>query len=315
MSILDKALANSVPLIPRPVVKRISSRYIAGDTLGEAVEVVRALNEEGCAATIDVLGESTENKAEAAATLGDYKEVLDALVGNDLDSGISVKLTDLGLTLNEELCRANLEEIVEYAAARDRFVRVDMEDSPHTEKTINIVLGLRERHENVGAVIQAYMRRSIEDVVRLVEAGVPVRLCKGIYDEPREVAYKDFDTVRQNYIFLLDELLKGGVYVGIATHDEFLIWHALRLIHQLDVPKGSYEFQMLLGVDEELRRILLAAGHRLRVYVPFGEEWYEYSSRRLKENPRIARYVTRDMIEEAAGLIKGRIRDKRRADR
>lgn len=306
MSILDKALANSVPLIPRPIVKRISSRYIAGDTLGDAVEVVRDLDKEGCAATIDVLGESTENKAEAAATLQEYKEVLDALVKNDFDSGISAKLTDLGLTLNEDLCRANIEEIVEYAAERDRFVRVDMEDSPHTEKTINIVLGLHERHENVGAVIQAYMRRSIEDVVRLVEAGVPVRLCKGIYDEPREVAYKDFDTVRQNYIFLLDELLKGGVYVGIATHDEFLIWHALRLIHQLDVPKDRYEFQMLLGVDEELRRILVAAGHKLRVYVPFGEEWYQYSSRRLKENPRIARYVTRDMIGSVLGTVRRR---------
>ena len=310
MSILDKALANSVSLIPRPVVKRISSRYIAGDTLGEAVNVVRVLNEEGCAATIDVLGESTDNKAEAATTLRDYKEVLDALVENDLDSGVSVKLTDLGLTLNEELCRANLEEIVGYAAARDRFVRVDMEDSPHTQKTINIVLGLRERHENVGAVIQAYMRRSIEDVVRLVDAEAPVRLCKGIYDEPRGVAYKDFDTVRQNYIFLLDELLKGGVYVGIATHDEFLIWHALRLIHQLDVPKDRYEFQMLLGVDEELRQILVGEGHKLRVYVPFGEDWYEYSTRRLKENPKIARYVAQDVLGSVMSVAKKRVSRK-----
>ncbi|MDQ5830559.1 MAG: proline dehydrogenase family protein, partial [Actinomycetota bacterium] len=200
--------------------------------------------------------------------------------------------------------RANLEEIVEYAGARGRFVRVDMEDSPYTAVTLDIVVDLHRRHENVGAVIQAYMRRSLDDVCRLVEAGVTVRLCKGIYDEPRRIAYKDFDTVRQNYIFLLDELLKGGTYVGIATHDEFLIWHALRLIHQLEVPEDRYEFQMLLGVDEELRGILVGAGHKLRVYVPFGEEWFEYSSRRLKENPKIAGYVAKDVLGSVASAIK-----------
>jgi proline dehydrogenase len=304
MGILDRAIAESVPLIPRPIVRRISRRYIAGDTLDEAVETVRGLNKQGCVATIDLLGESTESKAAAAAKLSDYKKVVDALDEHNLNSGISVKLTGLGLTLSEELCRANLEEIVEYAGTKNRFVRVDMEDSPYTGVTLEMVIDLHERRENVGAVIQAYMRRSLEDVCRLIEAGVTVRLCKGIYDEPRKIAYKDFDTVRQNYIFLLDELLKGGAYVGIATHDEFLIWHALRLIHQLEVPEDRYEFQMLLGVDEELRRILVGAGHKLRVYVPFGEEWYEYSSRRLKENPKIAGYVARDVFGSVASAIK-----------
>jgi proline dehydrogenase len=304
MGVVDKAIANSVPVIPWPIVKRISSRYIAGDTLEEAVSTIRDLNEEGCVATIDLLGESTESKADAAATLRDYKEALDALDAHDLKSGISVKLTGLGLTLNEELCRANLEEIIEYAAARNRFVRVDMEDSPYTEKTLRMVHDMYGRNENTGAVLQAYMRRSIEDVQNIIQSGFSVRLCKGIYDEPRSIAYKDFDTVRQNYIFLLDELLKGGVYVGIATHDEFLIWHALRLIHQLEVPVDRYEFQMLLGVDEELRSILVGAGHKLRVYVPFGEDWYEYSTRRLKENPKIAGYVTKDVIGSITGRIK-----------
>ncbi|HEX2181753.1 MAG TPA: proline dehydrogenase family protein, partial [Rubrobacteraceae bacterium] len=293
---LDKAIANSVPVIPRPVVRRISRRYIAGDTLEEAVAVVRDLNRKGCVATIDLLGESTESKADAARTLRDYKRVVEALEVHDLRSGISVKLTGLGLDLSEELCRANLEEIVEYAGARGRFVRVDMEDSPYTGVTLDMVTELHERHGNVGAVIQAYMRRSLEDVTRLAEAGVSVRLCKGIYDEPRRIAYKDFDTVRENYRLLLEELLRRGVYVGIATHDEFLVWHPLRLIHQLEVPRDRYEFQMLLGVDEELRGILVNAGHKLRVYVPFGEDWYEYSSRRLKENPKIAGYVARDVF-------------------
>jgi proline dehydrogenase len=304
MGVVDKAIANSVPVIPRPIVKKISSRYIAGDTLEEAVSTIRDLNQEGCVATIDLLGESTESKADAASKLKDYKKVVDALDEHGLKSGISVKLTGLGLTLNEELCRANLEEIIEYAAARNRFVRVDMEDSPYTEVTLNMVRDMYGRNENTGAVLQAYMRRSIEDVQNIIRSGFSVRLCKGIYDEPRSIAYKDFDTVRQNYIFLLDELLKGGVYVGIATHDEYLIWHALRLIHQLGVPEDRYEFQMLLGVDEELRSILVGAGHKLRVYVPFGEDWYEYSTRRLKENPKIAGYVTKDVIGSITGRIK-----------
>jgi proline dehydrogenase len=304
MGILDRAIAESVAVIPRPIVRRISRRYIAGDTLDEAVETVRSLNEQGCVATIDVLGESTESKADAAVTLRDYKKVIDALDEYKLHSGISVKLTGLGLTLDEELCRANLEEIVVYAGEKGRFVRVDMEDSPYTGITLEMVMDLHQRHENVGAVIQAYMRRSLEDVVRLTEAGVSVRLCKGIYDEPRRIAYKDYDTVRENYRLLLEELLKGGSYVGIATHDEFLVWHALRLIHQRDVPRDRYEFQMLLGVDEELRGILVAAGHKLRVYVPFGEDWYEYSSRRLKENPRIAGYVAKDVVGSLTNAVR-----------
>ena len=305
MGVIDRAIAETVPVIPRPIVRRISRRYIAGDTLDEAVETVRDLNGQGCVATIDLLGESTESKADAAATLRDYKKVIDAIKANDLDSGISVKLTGLGLTLDEELCRANLEEIVLHAGEKDRFVRVDMEDSPYTSVTLDMVMDVHERHENIGAVIQAYMRRSLEDVGRLTGAGVSVRLCKGIYDEPRRIAYKDFDTVRENYRLLLEELLRGGSYVGIATHDEFLVWHALRLIHQLDVPKSRYEFQMLLGVDEELRRILVGARHKLRVYVPFGEDWYEYSSRRLKENPKIAGYVARDVVGSLTSAVKG----------
>ena len=284
--------------------RRISRRYIAGDTLREAVETVRALNREGCVATIDLLGESTGSKADAVQTLRDYERVVDTLEEHDLRSGISVKLTGLGLTLSEELCRANLEEIVAYAGQKGRFVRVDMEDSPYTSVTLDMVTELHERYENVGAVIQAYMRRSLEDAGRLARAGVTVRLCKGIYDEPRKIAYKDFDTVRENYRLLLEELLKGGCYVGIATHDEFLVWHALRLIHQLEIPKERYEFQMLLGVDEELRGILVGAGHKVRVYVPFGEEWYEYSSRRLKENPKIAGYVAKDVFGSIADAVR-----------
>ena len=304
MSVVDKVIASSVKVVPRPIVKKISSRYIAGERLEDAVDTIRELNKEGCVATVDVLGETSDDKREAIEKLQDYKEVLDALDEQGLDSGISVKLTGLGLLFDEELCRANLEEIVEYAADKGRFVRVDMEDSPFTATIVQITLDMHERHENVGTVIQAYMRRSLQDVVRLAEGGVTVRLCKGIYDEPRRVAYKDFQTVRHNYVVLLEELLRSGVYVGIATHDEHLVLHAQRLIHQLDVPKDRYEFQMLLGVDEELRGILVESGYKVRVYVPFGEEWYEYSTRRLQENPKIARYVAEDVVESMMSYVK-----------
>ena len=304
MGIIDRAIANSVPAIPRPVVRRIAGRYMAGEELDEAIDTIRDLNGEGCVTTVDVLGESTESERDAAENLDQYKQVVDALDEHDLQSGISVKLTGLGLALDEDLCRKNLEEIVVYTGERGRFVRVDMEDSPYTATTIELVLEMHERHENTGAVIQSYMRRSLKDVVRLAGAGVSVRLCKGIYDEPREIAYKDFDVVRQNYVLLLEELLRGGSYAGIATHDEYLVWHGLRLIHQMGLSRDRYEFQMLLGVDEELRRILVDAGHKVRVYVPFGKDWYEYSTRRLKENPKIASYVARDVIGSIVNTVR-----------
>ena len=277
---------------------------MAGETLQEAIATVRKLNGEGCVATLDVLGEFIKDESDAAETLNEYKRVVDALDEGALHSGISVKLTGLGLDLDEDLCRRNLEEIVVYAGERGRFVRVDMEDSARTSQTLEIVLEMYERHHNTGAVIQAYLRRSLKDVVRLAEAGVSVRLCKGIYVEPREIAYKGFDTVRQNYVLLLEELVRSGVYVGVATHDEYLVWHALRLVHQLGLTRDRYEFQMLLGVDEQLRRILVNAGHKVRVYVPFGRDWYEYSTRRLKENPKIARYVTKDLMTAVAGVAR-----------
>ncbi len=306
MGVVDKAIAGSVPVIPRPIVKRISSRYIAGEKLEDAISTIRDLKREGCVATVDVLGEGAEDKADALHTLQEYKDVLDALEANGLDSGISVKPTGFGLTIDEDFCRSNLEEIIEYAAERNRFVRVDMEDSPYTSATLKLVMEMYERHQNVGAVVQAYMRRSLTDVERLVEAGITARICKGIYDEPRKIAYKELDTVRQNYIMLLEEYLRGGVYVGIATHDEHLVLHALRMIHRYDVPKDRYEFQMLLGVDEELQDILVSGGHKVRIYVPYGEKWYEYSTRRLKENPKIAGYVAKDVIQSILEIVRKR---------
>ncbi|WP_047865227.1 proline dehydrogenase family protein [Rubrobacter aplysinae] len=304
MGVVDKVIANSVPVIPRPLVRVISGRYIAGEEIPEAVETIKELNRQGCLATVDLMGESTQDEDQAAQKLAGYKQVIDAIQEHGLGSGLSVKLTGLGLWVDEDLCRANLEEIIGYAAERDRFVRIDMESSLQTGSTVELALDMHQRHDNTGTVIQACLRRSLKDVMRLTEAGVTARLCKGIYDEPREVAYKDYDVVRENYILLMEEYLKSGVYVGIATHDEYLVWHALRLIHHFDVPDDRYEFQMLLGVDEELRRILVESGYKVRVYVPFGGEWYEYSTRRLKENPKIAGYVAKDVLGAIAGYAK-----------
>lgn len=287
--------------MPRTLVGRVGRRYAAGEEVEDAVRVVEGLSKEGCLATVGMLGEHATNERHTHERLDEYRRALDALEKQGFkDYRVAVKLTDLGLTLDRELCRKNLEEILLYARERGRFLEVDMEESPFVSATLDMVLDIHERHGNTGAVVQAYLRRTLEDVRRLVEAGIPVRLVKGVYVEGREVAYRDYDIIRENYVLLLEELLRGGIYVGIATHDEYLTWHALRLIHRMGLTKDQYEFQMIMGVQEELRRILVEAGHRVRVTVLFGKDWYEYSLRRLKENPTIAGYVTKDVLGSLA---------------
>ena len=301
MGSLNRVIASSVPFMPKSLVGRVGRRYAAGEEVEDAVRVVEGLAREGCLATVGMLGEHATDERHTHERLDEYRRALDALEKQGFkDYRVAVKLTDLGLTLDRELCRKNLEEILLYARERGRFLEVDMEESPFVSATLDLVLDMHESHGNTGAVVQAYLRRTLEDVQRLVEAGIPVRLVKGVYVEGREVAYRDYDVIRENYVFLLEELLRGGIYVGIATHDEYLTWHALRLIHRMGLTKDQYEFQMIMGVQEELRRILVEAGHRVRVTVLFGKDWYEYSLRRLKENPTIAGYVTKDVFGSLA---------------
>ena len=301
MGSLNRVIANSVPFMPKSFVGRIARQYAAGEEVEDAVRVIGDLAREGCLATVGVLGEFATEERHTRERMDEYRRALDALEKQGLeDYRVAVKLTDLGLTSDKELCRKNLEEILLYAKERGRFLEVDMEESPFVSATLDMVLDMHERHGNTGAVVQAYLRRTLEDVRRLVEADIQVRLVKGTYVESREVAYGDFDIVRENYVLLLEELLRGGVYVGIATHDEYLVWHALRLIRRMGLTKDQYEFQMILGVQEELRKILVEAGHRVRVTVLFGKDWYEYSLRRLKENPTIAGYVTKDVLGSLA---------------
>ncbi|MFQ5630707.1 MAG: proline dehydrogenase family protein [bacterium] len=299
MGILDRFIAWSIPFVPRALVKRVSARYIAGTTLDDAIRVVKDLNTEGYCATLDVLGEHIFRREEAEAAVQEYLRALDRLNSEKLDSNISVKLTMLGLKLDFDFCLENLRKLVKTADEFGNFVRIDMEDSSCTTDTLRIFRELRQDFDNVGFVIQAYMRRSLTDVRSLMnnhQTQINVRVCKGIYIEPREIAYKDGERINSNYTLLLKEFLQAGHYVGVATHDEKLVRAAYDLIDKLSVPKDRFEFQMLLGVDEPLRQVILKDGYKLRVYVPYGQKWYEYSVRRLKENPKIAGYVLKNMI-------------------
>ncbi len=277
--------------------RRLSSPYIAGPSLEDAVRVVKRLNGEGKLATVDVLGEEVANQAEAEAIAADYHRLLERIESERLDANISVKLTGLGLELDEGLCRRNLEALVSDAAGRGNFVRIDMEDSNATEATLRLYRELRAAgYANLGVVLQAYLRRTLGDAPGLAN----VRLCKGIYLEPLRIAFHDPDEIRGSYLAALDALLNEGAYVAIATHDEQLLRRALQRIGARGLSRDEVEFQMLLGVRAARGDELVAAGHRLRVYVPFGTHWYEYSVRRLQENPRIAGYVAADTVRRLA---------------
>jgi proline dehydrogenase len=286
-----------LPVVPKPVVRRISERYIAGEELEDALRVVRRVNAEGKSATIDVLGEEITNPDEARAIAAAYRDSFEAIEHEQLDSNVSVKLTALGLGLGYELCRENLMSVVEHAAARGNFVRIDMEDSSTTDDTLRLYRDLRASgHDNVGIVLQARLKRTIDDVRALAELRPNVRLCKGIYLEPGEIAFRDFDAIRTNFVQALDTLWDEGFYVGIATHDEWLVGQTQQRVAARGLAREDYEFQMLLGVRPALGDELVRDGHRLRIYTPFGRHWYAYSLRRLQENPKIAGYIASDTV-------------------
>jgi proline dehydrogenase len=296
MSVFNRLLVTTMPLVPKAIVGRVAARYVAGSTLDEALNVVRRLNAEGAMATIDVLGEEVSQREKATAAVEEYIRVFQAIDQHKLDSNVSVKPTLLGLKIDEGFCRDNIGRIAEAAKQFGNFVRIDMEDNTTTDATLRIYRDLHAKLGNLGCVLQAYMRRTLRDIDELPAERPSVRLCKGIYVEPRTIAWKGYETVRANYVNALEKLLAKGIYVGIATHDEYLTAQGVALVDKYGVPRDRYEFQMLLGVDDELRRILLAGGHRLRVYVPYGRDWYPYSMRRLRENPEVARHVLRALL-------------------
>ena len=296
MSIINIAIANMLPFVPKPVVGYFAKRYIAGDKLEDATRVISELNNEGFMCTVNILGENIKKIESAVNYLQRYKEILNQLTEKKLDSNISIKMTQMGMGLDDEVCLKQMDEIIQLSKQENNFVRIDMEESIYTSKTLEIHSKLAKKHNNVGIVIQAYLRRSESDVSELIKIEAGVRLCKGIYVEPREIAFKDRENIRQNYTRLLKMLLKGGRYVGIATHDERLVYEAYDIINEMGLGKEEYEFQMIYGVNKEMGKRILADGHRLRIYVPYGEEWLAYSIRRLKENPDIAGHIIKNIL-------------------
>ena len=300
LSLWERMIVGLLPVVPRWGVKRVARRYVAGETLEQALVAVEALNAEGALATVDVLGESVTELEQAQATVEAYTRLQEAIAARGLQSGVSVKLTALGLKQDEARCAQNLRVIAEHARQRGLFVRIDMEDHTCTNATLQIYRRLQPELGNLGVVLQAMLRRTPDDIAALLEAGgeLNVRLCKGIYREPPELAFVDADEVRQAYVACLDQLLVGGAQLGIATHDDALVEAARQRVRNLGLAPEAYEFQLLLGVRPKLRQQLLDEGHRLRVYVPYGADWYAYSLRRLRENPAIAGHVTRAMLKQ-----------------
>ncbi len=297
MSILNKLVVAALPIIPKSIVGQVAKRYIAGTILPDAVRVVSQINSKSMLATMDLLGEYISEAKEAAQVRDNIVSILQAINKNQLNSNVSIKLTQLGLKIDKELCYQNICSVVEEAKKLGNFVRIDMEDTTTTDGTLEMYRRLqKEGYSNTGVVIQAYLHRSESDVRALIKEGANLRLCKGIYNESPAIAYKDRRQIQENYLKLLQIIFEGGSYVGIATHDDYLIVEAYKLVQKYGLKKDQYEFQMLLGVREALRDQIVRDGHRLRVYVPYGEQWYAYSTRRLKENPYMAWYITKALF-------------------
>jgi len=301
VGLLNRAIASAMPLVPRPLVWRFSRRYIAGVDLHDAFRTVAELNASGCKATIDVLGEDVTDPGEVQSAVDLYLDAIQGIHEESLQCGISVKLSELGLRIDLGRCREATRALAASAAEHGQFVRIDMEDSSVTSVTLDVYRAMRREFDNVGIVIQSCLRRSADDIAELMdEAATDVRLCKGIYIEPEEIAFVDADEIRESFNSLLEQLFEGGARrVAIATHDPLLVEHAEALISRMAVAADRYEFQMLLGVAGTLRRELVARGHPMRVYVPFGDRWYAYSMRRLRENPNIAGHVVSNLLSRS----------------
>lgn len=296
MNILNQLIVSIVQAMPKNIVGFFSRKYIAGESLEDGINVVKQLNSKGIYATMDLLGEAVKNKEESVDAKNKAIEVLDAIEKHKLMANLSIKPTQMGLLIDEEFAYQQILELVKRAHEINNFVRIDMEDSSTTDMTINLYKKIFHQYKNLGVVVQAYLKRSFDDVVVLNKLGTNYRLCKGIYVEPPSIAIKDKQAIRENYLKILRQMFIDGNYVGIATHDKYLIDEAYRMIKEMNIPKNKFEFQMLLGVREDLRDKINSDGYKIRVYVPFGKDWYAYSVRRLKENPSIAGHIVKSFL-------------------
>jgi proline dehydrogenase len=290
----NKLIAAMLPYMPKKLVWIFSKRYIAGEDIEGAISASKELNANGMVVTIDILGEFIKTLDEAEKNRDEYLELIDRIEKEDIEGNYSVKPTMFGLLLDKEVCYQHIRAIVEKAASYNNFIRVDMEDSPCTSDTIELYRKLKaEFPKNCGLVVQAYMKRTMQDLkdlldIHTTETPLNYRLCKGIYVEPAEIAYKKYEEINEHFLKDLEFMFENGVYPGIATHDIPLVEGAYKLIEKHNVPKDMYEFQMLYGVTPELRQSIVDKGHKMRIYVPYGKQWFGYSTRRLKENPKMA---------------------------
>ncbi len=280
-------------LFPKKLVWIFSKSYIAGKSVDDAIRVSKQMNSDGMKVTIDILGEFITKLEEAEANKNEYLALIDKIETQNIDGNYSIKPTMFGLLLDKGVCYNHVREIVKKAASYGNFIRIDMEDSPCVDMEIEIYRKVKKEFPgNVGLVVQAYLRRTLDDVKNLMDIhsekdGLHFRLCKGIYVEPEEIAYKKYHEINEHFIEDMDFMLKNNIYVGIATHDKPLVTAAYQLIEKHKSPKNRYEFQMLYGVTPKLRKSIVEKGHVMRVYVPYGKQWYGYSMRRLKENPKM----------------------------
>ena len=299
---LNKLIANILPHMPKKLVWVFSKRYIAGETLEEGILASKLLNEKGIETTIDLLGEFIETIKEAEENKNLYLEIINRVTSEKIKGNFSLKPTMFGLLIDKEVCYNYIREIVSLAAEKNSFVRIDMEDSQCVDMELDIFRRLKKEFpEHVGLVFQSYLRRTFNDLEALNELNskenpINFRLCKGIYVEPENIAFKEFKEVQQYFLKDLEYMFKNKMYVGIATHDKFLVEESYKLIEKYKVSKNMFEFQMLYGVTPELRQSIVDKGYLMRVYIPFGEHWFGYSTRRLKENPKMATEIIKALF-------------------
>jgi proline dehydrogenase len=299
---LNRILANALPYMPKKLIWIFSKRYIAGETIEDGLKASRELNSQGVEVTVDLLGEFISTIKQAEDNRNKYISIIERFTSEGIKGNFSIKPTSFGLLIDKEICYTNIESVILKAVEKKTFIRIDMEDSQCVDSELEIYRKLQQKYpENVGLVIQAYLRRTKDDLINMggihsIETPLNFRLCKGIYIEPKHVAYKDFDEVREHYLDDLNYMLDHNIYVGIATHDKFLVDNAIEMIKEKNIEKTKYEFQMLYGVTPELRNSILKQGHKMRVYVPFGKDWFGYCTRRLKENPKMASHIVKALF-------------------
>jgi len=285
------------PLIMHNAVsRRVARRFVAGETLNDAIEAAREVNRAKRSASLDLLGENVSDEAGARRAADDYLAIFDRIAREKLDANVSLKLTQLGLDLGEPLCQDLLEKIVGHAAELGNFVRIDMEGSAYTQRTVEITRRVRSRFTNVGTVMQAYLYRAEQDVKDLLSVGCRMRLCKGAYKEPLDVAFPKKEDVDANYVKLMKLLLPSGIYHGIATHDPAMIQATKEFVREKEIGREQFEFQMLYGIRTDLQEQLVRQGYRLRVYIPFGTDWFPYFMRRLAERPANLTFFLRNLM-------------------